>query len=296
MNAQQDAHKASAAGLGRLDFRLLGPLEALIEGKPVPLGPPKQRAVLAHLLLRANDAVPVERLIDALWPEAPPVSARPAIHVYVSGLRRALGTATRIESRSRAYVLRAGPEEIDLVRFRHFVAEAREALAGDDATGAAEGLSEALALWRDRALADLEDEPGVRDLALELEEERMSAIELRIEAELAAGRDAELIPELEHLIVEHPAREELHAQLMLALYRSGRQAEAWEASRQARRLGTQDALLYYHAGMIARSMPGRQKEALTLLQRSLKVNPHWHLLQAREARRALDAIRTARGD
>jgi DNA-binding SARP family transcriptional activator len=84
MNAQPDAHKASAAGLGRLDFRLLGHLEVLIEGKPVPLGPPKQRALLAYLLLTANEAVPVERLIDALWPEAPPVSARPAIQVYVS--------------------------------------------------------------------------------------------------------------------------------------------------------------------------------------------------------------------
>jgi predicted ATPase/DNA-binding SARP family transcriptional activator len=234
MNGQQHAHKASAAGLGRLDFRLLGPLEALIEGKPVPLGPPKQRAVLAHLLLRANEAVPVEHLIDALWPEAPPVSARPAIQVYVSRLRRALGTATRIESRSRAYVLRAGPEEIDLIRFRQFVAEAREALAGDDATGAAERLREALALWRDRALADLDGEPGVRDLVLELEEERLAAIELRIGAELAARRDAELIPELEHLIAEHPAREELHAQVMLALYRAGRQANALDAYQRAR--------------------------------------------------------------
>jgi predicted ATPase/DNA-binding SARP family transcriptional activator len=233
MNAQRDAQQASAAGLGRVDFRLLGPLEARIEGEPVHFGPPKQRALLAHLLLRANEAVPVERLIDALWTEEPPASARHAIQVYVSRLRRALGPS-RIEARSRAYVLRAGPDEIDLLRFRQFVAEAREALAGDDASRAAERLRVALALWRGRALADLVGEPGVDSVVLELEEERLATIELRIEAELAAGSDAELIPELEHLIAQHPAREELHAQLMLALYRAGSRADALEAYQVAR--------------------------------------------------------------
>jgi predicted ATPase/DNA-binding SARP family transcriptional activator len=233
MNAQRDAQQASAAGLGRVDFRLLGPLEARIEGEPVHLGPPKQRALLAELLLRANEAVPVERLVDALWPAEPTVSARHAIQVYVSRLRRALGPS-RIEARSRAYVLRADPDEIDLFRFRQSVAEARESLGGDDASGAAERLRDALALWRGRALADLDGEPGVDQLVLELEEERVGAIGLRMEAELAAGSDAELIPELEHLIAQHPAREELHAQLMLALYRAGRQADALEAYERAR--------------------------------------------------------------
>jgi DNA-binding SARP family transcriptional activator len=137
MNAQRQARQSSAVGLERVDFRLLGPLQAFVEGKPVELGAPKQRALLAHLLLRANEAVPVERLVDALWPEEPPASARHAIQVYVSRLRRVLGTPGRIEARSRAYSLRAVAEEIDLSRFRQLVAEAREALAGDDPGSAA---------------------------------------------------------------------------------------------------------------------------------------------------------------
>jgi predicted ATPase/DNA-binding SARP family transcriptional activator len=233
MNAQRDAQQASAAGSGHVHFRILGPLEALVEGEPVALGAPKQRALLAHLLLRANEAVPVERLVDALWPEEPPVSARHAVQVYVSRLRRALGQ-DRIESRSRAYLLQAGPEEVDLGRFRRLVAEAREALADEDASGGAERARAALALWRARPLAELDGEPGVSDLVLELEEERLGAVELRIEAELKAGASAELIPELEHLVAEYPAREQLHAQLMLALFRAGRQAEALEAYQRAR--------------------------------------------------------------
>jgi predicted ATPase/DNA-binding SARP family transcriptional activator len=218
----------------RVDFRLLGHLEALVEGEPAALGAPKQRALLAQLLLRANEAVPVELLVDALWPEEPPASARHAVQVYVSRLRQVLGQE-RIEARSRAYLLRAGPEELDLARFRRLVAEAREALAGEDASGAAERLREALALWRDRALADLDGEPGVGDLLLELEEERLAAIELRFESELAAGRHGELVPELERLVGEYPARERLHGQLMLALHRAGRRAEALEAYERARR-------------------------------------------------------------
>jgi predicted ATPase/DNA-binding SARP family transcriptional activator len=234
MNAEHDAQRGSAAGVERAEFRLLGPLQAIVEGRPVTLGAPKQRALLAHLLLRANEAVPVERLIDALWPEEPPESARPAIQVYVSRLRAALGGAGRLESRSRAYVLRAVPDEVDLMRFRKLVAEAHQSLDGDEADRAAEALRQALALWRGRALADLDGEPGVDQLVLELEEERLAAIELRMEAELAAGRDAELVPELEALVSEYPAREELHAHLMLALYRAGRQADALEVYRDAR--------------------------------------------------------------
>ena len=235
MNAQRDAHQASAAGLGHVDFRLLGPLEALVEGEPVSLGAPKQRVLLAHLLLQANEAVPAERLVDALWPEEPPASARHAVQVYVSRLRRTLGPH-RIEARSRAYLLRVGPDHVDLIRFRRLVAEAREALAGDDAGAAVERVRDALELWRGRPLADLHGEPGVDQLMLELEDERLAAIELRIESELEAGSSAELVPELERLIAEHPAREQLHGNLMLALYRAGREAEAlgaYEGARQA---------------------------------------------------------------
>jgi predicted ATPase/DNA-binding SARP family transcriptional activator len=216
-----------------VELGVLGPLEARVEGEPVSLGAPKQRALLAQLLLRANEAVPVERLVDALWPEDPPASARHAVQVYVSRLRRALGPE-RIEARSRAYLLRAGPEELDLARFRELVAQAREALAGEDAAGAAARLREALALWRDHALADLDGEPGVGEVVLELEEERLAAVELRVESEVEAGRGAELVPELERLVAEHPARERLHAQLMLALHRTGSQAEALEAYDRAR--------------------------------------------------------------
>jgi predicted ATPase/DNA-binding SARP family transcriptional activator len=237
MNAQRHAHQASAAGLGRVDFRLLGPLAALADGEPIDLGPPQQRALLAQLLLRANEAVPVEELVDALWPEDPPGSARHAIQVYVSRLRGALGGPARIEARSRAYVLRAPPEDIDLMRFRQLVAEAQDFLAADDGARAAELLQEALGLWRGRALADLEGETGVREVALELEEERLGALELRLEADSRAGRDAaELLPELEQLVAEYPAREEVHAHLMLTLHRSGRQADAIDAFGKAREL------------------------------------------------------------
>jgi predicted ATPase/DNA-binding SARP family transcriptional activator len=274
MNAQHDAQQASAAGLGHVEFRLLGPLEALVEGEPVPLGAPKQRALLAQLLLRANEAVPVERLVDALWPEAPPASARHAVQVYVSRLRRALGP-DRIEARSRAYLLRAGPEEVDHARFRRLVAEARKALAGGDAYGAAERLRAALALWRGRALADLDGEPGVAELVLELEEERSAAIELRFESELEAGRDAELVPELERLVAEHPARERLHAGLMLALHRAGRQEEALQAYDRARQallneLGLDPSLSLQELAAAIR----RSDSALTPLSPELRARLH----------------------
>lgn len=233
MNAQRHAEQAPAAGLGRVDFRLLGQLETLVDGERVALGSPKQRALLAQFLLRANEAIPVERLVDALWPDDPPASARHAVQVYVSRLRRALGDASRIGARSRAYVLRAEPGEIDVDRFRELVRAGREALARDEAVEAAERLRGALAIWRARPLADLDGEPGVRELVLELEEERIAAIELCVESELQAGRSAELVPELERLVAEYPAREALHAHLLLALYRAGRVDDALEAYRRA---------------------------------------------------------------
>lgn len=217
-----------------LELRALGTLEARVDGTPVDLGPPKQRALLAQLLVRANEVVPVARLVDELWPEAPPRSAEHAVAVYLSRLRKALGDPARVQSRSRAYGLRLEPGELDLERFRAGVREARQRLA-DDPAGAAERLREALSLWRGRACADLGDEPGVRDLVLALEEERLQATELLIEAELGAGRHAKLVPELEGLLAEHPAREPLYRQLMLALYRSGRQADALDVYRRARR-------------------------------------------------------------
>jgi DNA-binding SARP family transcriptional activator len=215
------------------EFLVLGPLEARVEGRSVDLGPRKQRALLAHFLVRGNEAVPVSRLVDELWPEAPPATAAHAVRVYVSSLRKALGDHERITRHGSSYALRLEPGELDLDRFRLGVVEARARL-GSEPAAAAERLREALSLWRGRALADLGGEPGVRDLVLELEEERLRAAELRFDAELDAGRHAKLVPELERFLAEHPAREALYGQLMLALYRSGRQADALDVFRRAR--------------------------------------------------------------
>jgi DNA-binding SARP family transcriptional activator len=216
-----------------VDLRVLGPLEARVGGASVALGAPKQRGLLVHLLLHANGPVSIERLIDELWPEGPPETARHAIQVYVSGLRKALCDPARVEARSSSYALRLRPGELDLERFRSLVGEARAQL-GEEPAAAGRRLREALSLWRGRALADLDSEPAVREVVLDLEEERLEATELRIEADLAVGRHADLVPELERLLAEHPAREALYGHLMLALYRSGRQADALDAYRRAR--------------------------------------------------------------
>ncbi|MBD0328497.1 MAG: tetratricopeptide repeat protein [Thermoleophilia bacterium] len=214
----------------RVDFRLLGPLEVRRGGAALPLGGLRQRAVLAQLLLEANRPVARDRLVDGLWGEQPPAAAQNALQVAVHGLRRLLG-AERICTRGATYELRAAPEEVDLARFRSHVERAR----GAPPAAAANELREALALWRGRALGDLDGAPGCERAARELEEERLRAVEERIEADLALGRHADLVAELQRLIAEHPFRERLRAQLMLALYRSGRQADALSAFADARR-------------------------------------------------------------
>jgi DNA-binding SARP family transcriptional activator len=203
-----------------MEFRILGPLEVLRDGARVDLGGAKQHALLACLLLDANRVVSTERLIDALWEESPPEQARKALQVYVSQLRKALGQG-RILTRNPGYLLRLEDGELDLERFRRL----RE--KGE--------LAQALALWRGSPLADLEGERFAEPEIARLQELRLATIEDRIEADLAAGRHAALVGELESLVVEHPLRERLRAQLMLALYRSGRQAEALEAFQSARR-------------------------------------------------------------
>jgi DNA-binding SARP family transcriptional activator len=228
---------AISADQPTIELRVLGPIEARVGGASIELGPPKQRALLVHLLLHANKAVSTERLIDELWPEDPPETARHAIQVYVSGLRKALGDPARIAAHGRSYALRLEPRELDLERFRSLVDDARAQL-GLDPAATTRRLHEALSLWRGRALADLDGEPAVRDIVLDLEEERLDATELRVEAELALGRHTAVVPELERLLSEHPARERLYGHLMLALYRSGRQADALDVYRRARtRLG-----------------------------------------------------------
>jgi DNA-binding SARP family transcriptional activator len=214
-----------------VEFRLLGALEVRDRDGPIELGGTKQRAVLAHLLVRAN-AVPADRLIDEVWGDEPPAAARNVLQTYVSRLRKQLG-ADRLEHGSGGYVLRAEPDEIDARRFEALVANARRVATSDPAS-AAELYRDADALWRGPALDDLADQPSLRGEIGHLEELRIAATEQRIVAALAAGRHAELVPELEALTAQHPLREALWAHLMTALYRSGRQADALAAYRRAR--------------------------------------------------------------
>ena len=209
-----------------MEFAVLGPLEVTTDDGPIPVGRGKQRALLALLIVNAGRVVPTERLIDELWGDRPPATAGTALQVYVSKLRKTLGAAV-ITTRDPGYVLGAPPDAVDLHRFEALVVQAR----GQEPARAAELLRSALALWRGPALADVElGEVGAR-----LDELRIAALEERIELELALARHGELVSELEALVREHPLRERLRAQLMLALYRSGRQAEALDAYRAARR-------------------------------------------------------------
>ena len=213
-----------------MEFRLLGPLEVVEHDRVLVLGGGRQRALFAMLLLHANEVVSADRLIDGLWGQTPPATAGKIVQVYVSRLRKQLGNG-RLVTRSPGYLLRVDRSELDLARFEQFVAEAGRA----DPRSAALKLRRALALWRGPPLADVEYEPFARAEIVRLEELRWVALEQRIDAELAAGRHAELVGELEALIAEHPLRERLRCQLMLALYRSGRQAEALDVYRHARR-------------------------------------------------------------
>jgi DNA-binding SARP family transcriptional activator len=214
-----------------MEFRLLGPLDVLEDDRSLALGGVKQRSLLALLLLQANQVVSADRLVDELWADAPPPTAAKSLQVHVSRLRKELGDG-RLLTRPPGYVLYVDPPDLDLARFEQLVGEARDA----EPASAAQKLHQALALWRGPALADLAYEPFAQTEIARLEEMRLAALEQRIDADLATGRHAELVGELESLVAEHPLRERLRCQLMLALYRSARQAEALEAYRDARRV------------------------------------------------------------
>jgi predicted ATPase/DNA-binding SARP family transcriptional activator len=214
-------------------FRLLGPLEVEVDGELVSLGGQKQRALLATLLLEPNRIVSADRLIDAVWGEIPPETARNTVQVYISQLRKRL-PAGALETVPPGYRLAVDPGTIDLFEFVRLCDEGRSALASGDAATAAETLRTALGLWRGAALADLASAPFAQTEVLRLEEQRAAASEDRIDAELALGRHGALVPELEALIGEYPLRERLRAQLMLALYRADRQADALSAYQRAR--------------------------------------------------------------
>lgn len=219
-----------------MDYRILGPLQALDGDRPLALGGVRQRAVLALLLMHRNEAVSRDLLVDELWGEQPPATATKVLQNCVSALRKELpGGAETLRTLGAAYELRVSADELDRDRFERLLAEGRAALAAGDPDEAADVLHRALALWHGPPLADFAYERFAQDEITRLEELHVAALEDRIDADLALGRHAELVPELEGLVTRHPLRERLRSQLMLALYRSGRQAEALDAYRAGRR-------------------------------------------------------------
>ena len=214
------------------EFRVLGPVEAVIDGRPARLSP-RQRSVLAVLLLHAGQVVPTNRLIDAVWGDHPPDTAANVLQGYVSQLRKALGK-TAVETRDPGYLLRVDPGALDLHRFERLATDGARALEDGRPEEAAQLLREALALWRGEALADVADGDVLRPAAARLDELRLAALERRIDADLAGGHHGETIGELEELTAAHPLRERLRVLQMLALYRCGRQADALEVYRTTR--------------------------------------------------------------
>jgi DNA-binding SARP family transcriptional activator len=225
---------AGGRGVSVFELRLLGPVQAVRAGRDVPLGGPRQRAVLALLALDAGRVVPAGRLVEELWRGRPPLGAAKTLRSYVSRLRSALAPEVAVVARGGGYVFTLGSGRLDADEFERLVAEGRAALGGAEAVAAGNRFRAALGLWRGPALADVaEVEPLAREAA-RLEELRLAAVEGRLEADLAAGSHAEVAGELERLVGEHPLRERLWRLLMLALYRGGRQADALAAYQRAR--------------------------------------------------------------
>ncbi|GAA2893034.1 hypothetical protein GCM10010517_57560 [Streptosporangium fragile] len=225
------------------EFRVLGPVEVLHDGRPVPVRAAKQRVLLASLLLDAGRVVPVGTLVTRLWGESPPDGARNTLQNYVMRLRRVLAGAARaagtagdgengpVLTRPQGYLIEAAGDAVDLHRFDALVRHARAAAAAGAADRASVLLREALGLWRGQPLSDVPSEPLQREVVPVLAERRLGAVELRIQADLLLGRHAEVLPELRELTTGHPLQERFWAQRMLALYRSGRQGEALECYR-----------------------------------------------------------------
>jgi peptide/nickel transport system substrate-binding protein len=216
-----------------MEFGILGPLAVWRDGREVPIGAPKQRALLALLLLRRGELAPNETLIDELWGERPPATAAKALQVYVSQLRKVLDPGL-LETRPAGYVLRVDPGALDAVRFEQLLVQGQDLLAVGNAEDAGTVLRGALGLWRGPPLSEFRYDEFARDEIARLEGLRLIALEQRLEADLGLGRDAEVVPELEALVREHPLRESLRALLMIALYRAGRQSDALAAYQDAR--------------------------------------------------------------
>ncbi|MFL6006216.1 MAG: BTAD domain-containing putative transcriptional regulator, partial [Gaiellaceae bacterium] len=263
-----------------MEFRILGPLEVDGAAGPIDLSGGKQRALLAILLLHANEVVDSARLIEALWSDGAPADAAKALQIHVSRLRRALAPEDVVQTRPGGYIVAADADSLDLPRFEQLVVRGRTRLAASDAAAAREALVEALALWRGPPLAEFAAEPFARAEIARLDELHAGALEARVEADLALGAHAALVPELEALVARYPLRERLREQLMLALYRAGRQAEALQAYRDAR------TTLVEELGI----EPGRQLQELeqAILRQDPSLDPA--TLQARAGRRAAGAF------
>jgi len=259
-----------------MQLHVLGPVEASVGGRPLPLGGAKPRAVLAMLGLEANGTVTADHLIEGLWGDHPPASAGKLVQTYVWRLRTALGEDAEAEivTHGRGYELRIDPDCVDVRRFERLLATANRA---DEAGEPAEAARAALGLWRGPTLSDVADEPFAAPAIRRLEDLRVEAAELAIGADLAAGRHQELAAQIDALIAEHPLRERLHAQRMLALYRCGRQADALEAYREARHT------LVEEIGVEPGPELRRLHEAILAHDSSLEVG-----LEARELPRELD--------
>ena len=219
-----------------MPFRVLGPLEIAVNDRPLPLGGRRQRAVLAVLLLNANEFVPLDGLVEEVWNGRPPPSARGTVQTYVSRLRRLMvGSGASLVTRDGGYELRLDPSELDVACFRRLCAETREALEAGDPGHALELVTAALQLWRGDALADLVHDGFAAEAVRGLDEMRLTAVTDRIDAELQVGRaNTALVGEIERLVLRYPYDERLRERLMMALYRSGRQAEALAAYHDAR--------------------------------------------------------------
>ena len=219
-----------------LVFRILGPIEVGDAAGDLRLGGPRQRAVLAILLLDANRVVPVERIVAGLYGDAPPPTATGQIRDHVSQLRKLLADESVLETRAPGYLLRVAEGQVDALHFERLTEQGFDALGDGDASAAVVLLREALSLWRGPALADFVDEPFADAATARLEALRLQALERRIEADLALGRSGRLLGELEELVRKYPLREQLRQHLMLALYQSGRQAEAIDLYHGTRRM------------------------------------------------------------
>src|SRR5437763_465185 len=217
-----------------LEVRVLGPLELVIDNGPVPL-PAKQRRLLAALLIRVGETRSADVLIDSVWGEAPPASASGLLQVYVSQLRKALPAPARIATFDSGYALSLGEASLDAAEFERLLRGGKEATSDGNPALAASVLGRALGLWRGKAYGELAYEEFVRAEAERLEELRLVCLEARLEAGLALGQQDDLLPELQSLALAHPLRERVQAQLMLALYRCGRQTEALDLFRELRR-------------------------------------------------------------